>query len=395
MSPDTELANLRLPEGRRHALPPSRRASAEKMRADAERARRSPVAGALLDAVDAALLLLNEERQIAAFNARAAEIGGGKQMLGARPGEVVACVNAEESEGCGSAPACEVCGALGAVLESEVRGLPVEAECRIQRRREAGGALELNVRATPLAIEDGRFTVVSLRDISAERRHLALEQIFFHDVLNTVAGLRGWATVLRSPRGNAPRALERIELLARKLEREIVDQRALLLAESGALVPVSKPVRAADLFRELELVFSSHHSLDERTLRLEPPAPGLELSTDGPLLLRVLGNMVKNALEATPPGGAVRAWSEPALHPRAASAVRFSVHNGGFIPPEVQAGIFRRAFSTKAERGRGLGTYSMKLLGEQYLGGVVAFETAPGAGTVFSILLPAEPPAGE
>ena len=35
------------------------------------------------------------------------------------------------------------------------------------------------------------------------------------------------------------------------------------------------------------------------------------------------------------------------------------------------ARIFQRSFSTKAERGRGLGTYSMKLLGEGYLHGRV------------------------
>jgi signal transduction histidine kinase len=63
------------------------------------------------------------------------------------------------------------------------------------------------------------------------------------------------------------------------------------------------------------------------------------------------------------------------------------------MAPEVQARIFQRSFSTKAQRGRGLGTYSMKLLGERYLGGAVSFVSAAGTGTVFSVTLPSRPPA--
>ena len=50
--------------------------------------------------------------------------------------------------------------------------------------------------------------------------------------------------------------------------------------------------------------------------------------------------------------------------------------------------IFQRYYSTKGEPGRGLGTYSMKLFGEQYLGGEVRFDTSESEGTVFSLRLP-------
>jgi sensor histidine kinase regulating citrate/malate metabolism len=46
--------------------------------------------------------------------------------------------------------------------------------------------------------------------------------------------------------------------------------------------------------------------------------------------------------------------------------------------------VFMRSFSTKGVQ-RGLGTYSMKILGEQYLGGKVDFETNPKNGTTFYI----------
>jgi sensor histidine kinase regulating citrate/malate metabolism len=53
------------------------------------------------------------------------------------------------------------------------------------------------------------------------------------------------------------------------------------------------------------------------------------------------------------------------------------------MPPEVQLQIFQRSFSTKG-KGRGVGTYSMKLLTERYLGGKLAFTSAAGEGTTFT-----------
>jgi signal transduction histidine kinase len=105
--------------------------------------------------------------------------------------------------------------------------------------------------------------------------------------------------------------------------------------------------------------------------------------------VRVLGNMVTNALEATPTGGTVRLWCR-----RHGGRLRFCVHNQGEIPREVALRVFQRHFSTKGGSGRGLGTYAMKLLGERHLGGTVDFETDPAAGTVFRLALPSREEPG-
>ncbi|MGD9188216.1 MAG: ATP-binding protein, partial [Desulfobacteraceae bacterium] len=72
-----------------------------------------------------------------------------------------------------------------------------------------------------------------------------------------------------------------------------------------------------------------------------------------------------------------------------------SVWNSQPIAPSITRRIFQRNFSTKNESGRGLGTYSMKLIGEQLLGGRVYFETSKQAGTSFFIELPARGPSRE
>jgi sensor histidine kinase regulating citrate/malate metabolism len=100
-------------------------------------------------------------------------------------------------------------------------------------------------------------------------------------------------------------------------------------------------------------------------------------------LLRVLGNMVTNALEASGPGDAVKVWLEPVE-----GGLVFLVWNKQAIPADIARRVFQRNFSTKAELGRGLGTYSMKLFGEELLGGQVDFTTSESDGTTFRFVLP-------
>ncbi len=381
----------RLPLGHRHALPDSRRADLDALHRDIDLVSHSPVVTAVLGVADALLLVLNAHRQVVAFNSRVASITKASDVFGRRPGEALDCVNAKGPGGCGAASACETCGALGAILACQRSRHSVEAECLI--RTGSGSALEFNVRATPVVLGDRPFAVLSLRDISSEKRRQALEQIFFHDVLNTVTGLRSWSVLLRRPDADHRRAGERVDLLSRQLEREIRDQRALTLAESGTLVADPSRVRVADLLRDLDAVFASHFAAQGRQLEMELVEPDLELETDPSLSLRVLVNMVRNALEATGPGSTVRVRCErapPAGDGAEAHALRFSVRNEGFIPPEIQDHVFQRSFSTKAQRGRGLGTYSMKLLGEGYLGGKVYFASEVDSGTVFFLELPLE-----
>jgi signal transduction histidine kinase len=106
------------------------------------------------------------------------------------------------------------------------------------------------------------------------------------------------------------------------------------------------------------------------------------MTSDPALLSRVLTNLVKNALEASAVGEIVtltcRSWGE---------FVEFSVHNPSVMPPEVRRQIFQRSFSTKGA-GRGLGTYSVKLLTERYLGGTVDFDSVEGEGTTFRARYP-------
>ncbi|MEG2612770.1 MAG: ATP-binding protein, partial [Alistipes sp.] len=63
------------------------------------------------------------------------------------------------------------------------------------------------------------------------------------------------------------------------------------------------------------------------------------------------------------------------------------VHNHSCIPHELQDTIFQFGASAKGA-GHGIGAYSIKLLGENYLHGKVWFQSTPQTGTTFFIQIP-------
>ena len=101
------------------------------------------------------------------------------------------------------------------------------------------------------------------------------------------------------------------------------------------------------------------------------------------LLVRSLGNLIKNALEATDIDGSVNVFSE-----KDDTSIRFSVFNDKVIPDNIQLQIFQRSFSTKAKSAGGTGTYCVKLLVEQYLNGKVYFKSNNEIGTIFTLEIP-------
>ena len=218
--------------------------------------------------------------------------------------------------------------------------------------------------------------------ISPPERREVLEQVFFHDLLNLVEGLDGIACRLRGDPARAQAAAGQLLDLSRRIQDEIQNQRILLGAERGALAADHRALTAAEILGRVKSIFADHPVAEGRCLAIGQ-GPGGTFVTDEVLLTRVLVNLVKNAFEATPPGGMVRLWHEGEAGRRG-----FWVENAGTIAPEVASRIFARCRTPQAPPGRGLGTYSAKVITEQYLGGEVGFSSPPGGPTRFSLWLP-------
>jgi hypothetical protein len=349
----------------------------------------NPLFQAILESIDGYLMILNPERQVLAINKHLLtdlKIETPECLVGDRPGEILGCIHANEGPGgCGTSMACSSCGAVISILASQTTGQPETGECLATVRHEGKtDSLEFRVRATPVTVGGNHYTVLVFNDISGEKRRGALERTFFHDIMNTVGGLMGWSSLMQSLDDLDPKEVaERILILSKRLKQEIEDQRRLSQAESGALSLSLDTLLAQEILESLKLIFQAHEAAKGKHVEFLNTDLDAELTTDPSLLLRVLTNMIKNALEASAEGDTVRVW-----HEWAAGHHRFCVQNPAVIPGEIALRIFQRSFSTKAAKGRGIGTYSMKLFGERYLGGQVDFASTPEQGTVFWIQMP-------
>lgn len=98
------------------------------------------------------------------------------------------------------------------------------------------------------------------------------------------------------------------------------------------------------------------------------------------MLIRSFSNLVKNAVEASTSGDKIEIYAATGKN-----CVVISVKNPTYIPEAIQLQIFNRSFTTKKGSGRGIGTYSVRLLVEQYLNGEVSFTSDKNEGTIFNI----------
>jgi len=344
----------------------------------------TPLLAVTLDNLQEMVLVLNPQRQIVFANRRFRDVSGRDDPAGLRPGEAIGCVYAlaeTTPAGCGTSEFCRTCGAVNAILESQRSGADVQ-ECSIVRKDESD-ALNLRVRTTRIDLGGEIFTLFAVENISHEKRREELERIFFHDILNTAGAVRGLADVLEmAPPEKQGEFRHRISLGATRLIDEINSHRLIAAAERDELACVPRSVGALGILSEILILFEEHPSARERNLILKEGGETCRLHTDRGLLSRVVVNMIRNALESTPTGGTVTVGCDCD-----GTGVRFTVHNAEVMPGDVALQVFRRSFSTKG-KGRGLGTYSMRLIGERYLKGQISFTSKDGEGTTFVAVFP-------
>lgn len=371
---------------------PAARASSSELQQDIETISNNPVIDTLMGAVSGLVSVLNEHRQVLAINdalVKTLGVENGGEVLGLRPGEAINCIHAdEEPGGCGTSKYCATCGAVIAIVASLAHDRPEQRECMITVEKD-GQPVDLffQVRCCPIIFREQRFLLLFLQDMTIQQQQAALDRAFFHDISNTIGALILNSQLLNIQNNEDKTSLlaERIERLASQLGKEVEIQSVLSKKDSKTYQITPHRVMVGEILQELQETFAHHPVSMGKAFKYPEPVPDIELFTDVSLLRRILTNMLVNAFEATEPGGDVRLWIE-----ESDNTVTFCVWNQQVIPEKVALRIFQRNYSTKAGSGRGVGTYTMKLFGETYLGGEVSFTTSEEGGTVFRFCLSRE-----
>ncbi|MBU5614926.1 sensor histidine kinase [Geomonas azotofigens] len=365
---------------------PAERATNERINEEIAMVTTSPVIQELLHSIGGLIAVLDEHRQVVGLNdsfLKTLGIEDPSAVLGLRLGEVLGCVHSgDEPGGCGTTRFCSTCGAVIAMVAALDGEGPVEELCSLSTYKgDTAADYAIMVRANVLKLDGQNFILLFLHDVTLEHLRAALERTFFHDMGNMFTGLLGASQFL--VREDHSELAAMIYRAAQRLHKELEIQRCLFKNDFLEYRPSRDDTTAGELLAELKGIFSKHDAATEKSMLLPDSLPLLTVKTDKSLALRVMSNMVLNALEATEEHGEVKVWFE-----QEHDALRFCVWNEKPIPDEVQCRIFQRSFSTKEGSGRGVGTFSMQLIGEKILGGKVSFSSSAQQGTLFKFRIP-------
>jgi len=345
----------------------------------------APLIYEMMDGMINFSLILNRQRQAVFVNKalkRFLSEHGITEIIGQRWGNLAGCAHAEETAGgCGTTESCRHCGAALAQAQA-LGGREAGTECRIMSKK-LGDDLDLSICAKPFCYEGEQFILMSLTDISSEKRREVLERLFFHDILNTAGGVQGLIGLMsEADSAELKTYVPAAAMASDRMVDQIISQKDLSMAERGDLQVKISDLGAAEFLEEVVRLFKAHEVAKNKVIKVAADCGDVRIVTDKVLLSRVIGNLLKNALEAESPGAQVTLSCQ-----KTPEGAAFLVHNPAQMPENSRVQVFQRSFSTKGA-GRGLGTYSIRLLTEKYLKGKVSFTTGP-EGTTFRAEYPA------
>ncbi len=214
-----------------------------------------------------------------------------------------------------------------------------------------------------------------------------------HEVKNPLGAIKGAAQLLGEPpddRELDPATKEFVGIILEEVDRlDRVVRSVLDYGRPSKGNPGSVDVNAA-VKRTLQVLASNRDQATRLVLRTADDL--LLVRADEEQLRQVLMNLVKNAEEAMGSSGEVTVSTRRRPSRGGAGYVEILVQDSGpGISPEVQQHLFVPFFTTKP-RGTGLGlAISQRMV--QAMGGRIEVASQPGAGSVFTVVLPVFEPS--
>jgi len=277
--------------------------------------------------------------------------------------------------------------------------------------RKDGSELAIDDSGAPIRNEAGELTgvVMVFRDITMERRTRAallaneklavagrLAATIAHEIHNPLDSVANLLYLLQHDPADGE-ARHFLEIAQSELARVTQISRAMLslYRESKAPVPVDLKDMLDDLLLLMEGRFNSLGVTVTSSLKPDILVDGFPAE-----LRQVFTNLITNAAEAAGQGGTVLvriipqlAGLNPSGQTLEAGAIVEVIDNGPGIAPEVQDHLFQPFFTTKGERGTGLGLWVSQGIIRKHAGSIHLFSNTEGAnrGTTASVFLSSKP----
>ncbi|MFO7594936.1 MAG: HAMP domain-containing sensor histidine kinase [Desulfocurvibacter africanus] len=222
-----------------------------------------------------------------------------------------------------------------------------------------------------------------------------VDRMYRHDLKTPLVAVVGFARLLRADRNLSDKQREMLEIIEEsgyRMQAMINLSMDLYRMEVGTYVPKHSPV---DLVALVKHVLNDVEMLvRQRRLNVEASVDSLLLEEAKPVVVggndtlfhAMLGNIVKNAVEASPEESGIGIAVESSEE-----QVKVSVHNTGEIPQQVRGKLFKKYISYGKKEGSGLGVYNASLIARNF-GGELGYESSAQGGTTAWILLPRSVP---
>ncbi|HEX8347381.1 MAG TPA: HAMP domain-containing sensor histidine kinase [Actinoplanes sp.] len=273
---------------------------------------------------------------------------------------------------------------------------PIAALTRASRGLSTGRLDErVPVRGNDELAELGRtFNQMAESLQRSEERQRRMVADVAHELRTPLVTLRGYLEAMKD--GVLPASPELIASLHEEalLQQRVVDDlQDLATAEAGRTTLHPTRVDLGELTEACRISYAAQARAAGLTMRADSDGP-VYVWGDPDRLRQVLGNLIRNAIAATGPGGSItlNARAEP-------TGGRVSVSDTGTgIAPEDLPHVFDRFWRADPARGRDCGGSGLGLAIARQLvanhGGTITAASRPGAGTTMTVTLPGMGPAG-
>jgi PAS domain S-box-containing protein len=214
-----------------------------------------------------------------------------------------------------------------------------------------------------------------------------------HELNNPLAAVTNLLYLARQDKG----VTAETQALLRMADEQLARVNHLARQTLGFYRDNSRPqaLDVSRLMEELLAIFNDRLATKQIRVEKEFESSSAVFALKGELQ-QLFSNLLTNAIDASPQGGALilRSKVELLLGTHPAYQVRIQVEDfGAGIPPGDVPKIFEPFFTTKSTVGTGLGLWLSKQIVEKN-GGRIEFRTrcgSGGTGTCFSVILPASP----